>query len=187
MTEFLVVLLAGIFFASAVGKFSAPQAAQAFIELLGVPGPLARPAVQLTALVECAVSIALFAGRQVAAALLVATLLGCCFVLIQLAGLRVHGGSCKCFGKLDAELSPGMALARAAAVTVLAAIVSWLAPTEVGAFGPARLLAGGCGAATFILCFHLIDEVHKFRRTARASHTALLSASRAREAKHVAT
>ncbi len=186
MIEFLVGLVAGIYLLSAIGKLTAPRSAQGFVGQLGVPARLAGPVVLSIATVELLVSGLVYAGWQARGALTVAALLGVGFVLAQVAGLRGHMAACRCFGKLDADLSPDLSLARAAALALFCLVALWRGQHVVTSYGPERWLASLFGAATFVVCFHLIDEVRKFRRMARASHEALLAAGQQREGKHVA-
>lgn len=187
MSEFLIALVAGIFFLSAIGKLTAPRAAQSFVGQIGVTPPFARAIVFSVALVELTASVLILGGWQLKAALTVAATLAVCFVFVQLAGLRAHTTSCRCFGKLDADLSPQVSLARAAALAVIAMTAMWRnhAVPVATSFGLERALASAFGAATFVVCFHLFDEVRKFRQSARASHQALVAESQEREAKHV--
>jgi peroxiredoxin/uncharacterized membrane protein YphA (DoxX/SURF4 family) len=136
------VLLALVFFLAAVGKIFDLTGSRTAIERFGVPRRLARPGAVLLPIVELALAAMLIPVATARwAALAAACLLAFFSVAIARSLLRGAVHDCHCFGALGSSRVGAAALARNAALAVLAVVVAsrpalgagWIALSAVGA------------------------------------------------------
>jgi uncharacterized membrane protein YphA (DoxX/SURF4 family) len=163
---FVTVFIATVFLLSGLGKFTARDSIRPFTENIGVPQSLARPLARLIPAAEIVLAILLALGIAIRWTAIAAAILASSFLAAHaIAWLRGNAPSCRCFGALDTEVRPAVSALRSGfflAVAILVAIMaagSAAKPSGVPVGSGLAALSGFMAAVSYILVFHLTNEI----------------------------
>jgi uncharacterized membrane protein YphA (DoxX/SURF4 family) len=173
MFDLGLIFVGIILVASGAGKLTSPSSVRSFVEGLGLSRRPALAAGLIVGAAESALGLLLIFGLMLRLATASTAILAAGFLGAHaVARLRGNTAACRCFGSLDVELRPAVSSARSAVLfvaAVLLAIAAWNHGTHpgipVGRVVP--VLSGVLGAMTYVVVFHLVNEVILLRRRDR--------------------
>lgn len=153
--------LGGILLAAGIGKAAAPWSVRPFLVALGLPGPAARLAGYGLPVAEILCGGLLLAGVRPWPALATLGLSALFLGVLWVAGRSGVAVGCRCFGALDSATLTPVALVRAAALVVLAAVLVLAQRAGPAPLAPAPVLAGAAAAFVFVVGSALLGKVYE--------------------------
>jgi len=174
MAALLAGFVAALFLLAAIGKSTGFGGFADYLGQLGLPAPLRVTASVAVIVVESLTAIAIAGGLLDPVARWIAVVMSAGFVALQVRNVVSKSAGCSCYGAVDRDLNPWLALTRAA--LLLAGSIWLLALPSQGPAWVSEVL-GAAIAATVLAVIALLDQtkrVVRFDRESQARQGAVL-------------